>query len=986
MVYSCLELSVLVLSCAWTVQLHDLFIASATLNLVAALSMCALSFLEHSRSPRPSILLNGFLLLTILFDVAQTRTLWLSVVDRNEVTYARLFTATVALKAVLISLESLHKRRWMEWDVKLHSPEETSGLYGLGAFLWLNSLFISGYKKLLDVDDLFPLDRRMSAEVLQQSLAKRLEGADLQAGNHVLAKQLGRTLAVPLLLPVGPRIALTGFSFCQPFLIESLLNHLQQPPAEDTRNIDKGLIGASALIFAGIPISTAFYRYFQERALFMSRGCLTAAIYKKTTESKLSAAEDAAAVTLMSTDTERIRMGFMNLHEFWANIVEVAIGSWLLQRQLGAACVAPLLVLLVCAVVTSFLGRLSAPRQKTWMEKIEKRVGLTASVISNMKHLKISGLTVPVEEAIQAMRVDELKTGGKYRMIQILTTTTAFVPLNIAPLITFAVTARTLDVTTIFTSISYLFLLTDPLAQLFQAVPAVIAAFTCLTRIQSFLQTESRNDFRESLAPPVSEKPSISPPAKAPFALKVSNGSFGWVDGTFNLRDISVTIPSSSLTIVVGPIASGKSTFCKALLGEAPVSDGRVVMGAHFRRIGYCDQTPFLSNATIRENIVGFSTFDEKRYREVVEAAMLNQDLHVFPEHDQTKVGSNGITLSGGQKQRVSIARALYLESDLLLFDDVLSGLDADTEEEVFQRVFGSTGILKERGATAILCTHAVRHLPVADHIIALGPDGTLVEEGTFSDLVANKKYVHSLGVNASEGKRSGTNSPSAEDAMPLTIAKTKSARAAYADDTAAQARKLGDSRVYKHYLISVGVFWMSTFFITGCIAGFLYNFCTVWLKYWSEDVVSTNPAHPNGYYIGIYAFLRVGEVIMLFLFLLITLKILILRSGATLHKSALAAVIGAPLRFFTTTDLGVVTNLFSQDMTLIDGELPIALLNASIEVFISLGMAAIIASSSAWLVLSFPPIVILMYGIQKFYLRTSRQLRLLDLETKSPL
>lgn len=70
--------------------------------------------------------------------------------------------------------------------------------------------------------------------------------------------------------------------------------------------------------------------------------------------------------------------------------------------------------------------------------------------------------------------------------------------------------------------------------------------------------------------------------------------------------------------------------------------------------------------------------------------------------------GSNGITLSGGQKQRVALARALYPQTDLLVLDDVFSGLDTDTEDQVSDRIFGKTGLLKNRGTSAMLCTHSV--------------------------------------------------------------------------------------------------------------------------------------------------------------------------------------------------------------------------------------------------------------------------------------
>ena len=166
-----------------------------------------------------------------------------------------------------------------------------------------------------------------------------------------------------------------------------------------------------------------------------------------------------------------------------------------------------------------------------------------------------------------------------------------------------------------------------------------------------------------------------------------------------------------------------------------------------FRRIGFCDQTPFLSNGTIRHNIIGFSDFNEKRYREVLVATMLNVDLAALPSGEMTNVGSNGITLSGGQKQRVSLARALYLQSDLLILDDIFSGLDADTEEQVFQRVFGSDGLARRRNCTVILMTHSVKHLPAADHVVALSTEGAIAEQGTFPELMAQDGYIRGLGI-----------------------------------------------------------------------------------------------------------------------------------------------------------------------------------------------------------------------------------------------
>lgn len=953
--------------------------------------MLALSYLEHFRSPRPAIILNAYLFVTILLDIAQTRTLWLASVSSDEITYSRLFTTGVVAKALLIILESQQKTRWLIWDTKEHSPEETGGLYSLGAFAWPNKLFLMGYKRTLTLDDLYPLDQAMASNILHTKFANFVLKGPRNRKNG-LAMSTAKALAIPLLLPVGPRLALSAFQFCQPFLINSMLSYLQTPSEQSSRNDGYGLIGATALIYTGIAISGAIYWYLQERAVYMVRGLLAGAVYRKTLEAKLSAADDSAALTLMSADVERIIQGLLNIHELWANIIEVALACWLLSGQVGASFVAPLIVVGCCVVLTAFVARFAGPRQKTWMERIQKRVGLTSNVIGEMKHFKIAGLVGPVEEAIQQMRVDELKAGSRFRMIITWSIIIGYTPLCISPVMTFAFASRTLDTTTIFTSISYLLLLSNPLAILFQMVPGFTAALTCLTRIQMFLEKDSRVDYRKSESMRskgrmVTDRSTVHPAS----AMSISRGNFGWEEDKLTLQGINLDIPASQLTIVIGPIASGKSTLCKVILGEAPFAQGEVTMGLGWLpgKVGFCDQTPYLSNTTIRQNIVGLSAFDLERYNEVLETSMLLQDLAILPSGDLTKVGSNGLTLSGGQKSRVCIARALYLDSRFLVFDDIFSGLDADTEEQVFRAIFSPTGLLRRRNATAVLCTHSVKHLPLADHIVALGSDGKIVEQGPFLDLMTNKSgYVYSLGVNESSSEKSDEDITLASSDPPISSQKRPVARAETAGLTPKEdpERSSGDSTVFRHYFARVKIWITMAMVICSIGWGFFTNFTVIWLKFWSQDVESANPRHSTPFYLGIYAFFQISSLICLFMDCLAVLVATIQVAGARIHKEALATVINAPLKFFTTTDTGVVTNYFSQDMTLIDGSLPMSLLNSSAIVATCIGVAAVIATSSQFLIITYPFVAAILWGIQKFYLRTSRQMRLLDLEAKSPL
>lgn len=142
--------------------------------------------------------------------------------------------------------------------------------------------------------------------------------------------------------PVLPRLALVAFTFCQPLLINRFLEYLQSP--DESANIGYGLIGAYGVVYFGLAISTGFYWHGVYRWLALVRGALVSAIYKKTTEISITALDNSAAVTLMSTDIERIMFGLTNLHELWANVVQVGLSTWLLQRELGLASIAPVIV------------------------------------------------------------------------------------------------------------------------------------------------------------------------------------------------------------------------------------------------------------------------------------------------------------------------------------------------------------------------------------------------------------------------------------------------------------------------------------------------------------------------------------------------------------------------------------------------------------------------------------------------------------------
>ncbi len=223
------------------------------------------------------------------------------------------------------------------------------------------------------------------------------------------------------------------------------------------------------------------------------------------------------------------------------------------------------------------------------------------------------------------------------------------------------------------------------------------------------------------------------------------------LSGKSVIRNLSLSIPAGSTTAIVGRTASGKSTLISALPRLNAVADGSVFLDGHDINslplanlrslVGFAPQEAFLFSDTIANNIrfgvdrrpvppKGEAEF-QKAIDEAAMAAGLGRDLDRLPDGIHTIVGERGITLSGGQRQRVALARALATEAPLLILDDSLSSVDAETEREILQRL----GTIM-KGRTSILISHRLAAVRNADQIVVL-EDGEIAEIGTHEELLA---------------------------------------------------------------------------------------------------------------------------------------------------------------------------------------------------------------------------------------------------------
>ena len=969
-------------------------VALGALDFAASCLLLALSPLEHFKCYRPSILACSFLFLVLIYDITRCPSLWAASrhhdVDGDYAAFTGLFTAAIVVEFTFLVLESAQRRRWVAWDAADHSPEETSSVLSLGLYSWLNPLLWRGYHEALTMQHLFALDRTISVETLDarnmSSSSKKSTGTSTWHLLLWLAKSLGWSV----LLPVFPRLCLLGFTFCQPFFLQRLLNFLSSH--EDDSFTASGLIAVAVLIYFGIAISTALYWYYQERFQSLLRAFLISTIYRKTTHVLHVGDGDSAAVTLMSADVERIYTGLRLMHEVWANVIQIALTEWLLQQLLGLAFLTPLIVVLLGFAGSFALSRRAVRYQGAWMARVQARIGATSAVLTHIKDLRVSGMISPAAALMQREREDEIRVGERSRVLIAISASLSQLPQAVAPALAFAFGPHVLNETHAYTALSFLTLLTTPLLVVLQSLPIIAACVACLRRIKVFLIQEERvNERLSKSANDVSDKIEKLDAEIEAFVV-VRDGSFGWTTENAILKNVNLCLPRSSITFVVGPVASGKSTLCRALLGEVPYVQGSVVLRSD--KLGYCDQVPFLFNASIMENIIGFSSFDMVRYVGVIQATMLVEDLRNLPAGDRTIVGTKGVSLSGGQRQRVSLARALYHDAEILVLDDVFNGLDSSTQNLVCQSVFGPDGLLRRRGTTVIICTHSTHFLSIADHIVTLSSNGTIAKQSSFVENVQNEQRARRLGLTSASNPIIKLNKPGVgtselviQATKPTTVTSRPHIDVSFTKAQPAPAPSpTVDIGVYGHWLSTIGPLPLVLYLVLVVGIGFCSNFPTIWLKLWSADSMSPALEHSFAFWIGIYALLGTGVVLCVFPAGLIVLRTAVRLAGTDLHHAAVETVMHSSLRFLGNTDVGKVLNLFSQDMNIMDTQLPRMVNNLCICLAIVIGQAIVIAMSSAWLAVSYPFLVALLWVVQRIYLPSSKRLRILDLEAKTPL
>ncbi|KAI1461835.1 ABC transporter [Annulohypoxylon moriforme] len=945
---------------------NELHIASRALELAATLVLCALSWLKHRRSIRPSSTIILYLVACLIRDCFELPS---TIRGQRDWLMQDPILAQLVIEASLIATENLQKDLVRKTSSEDMSSEEKSSVLGRTFFWWIHPILYQGYHNILLGYDLPSIDTKLLSKPTRIAALHAWEKRLRPENGMTLPRVLLKCLIRPFLFAIPPRLFLTLFRYSQPIIIRQAILFVTTDELRNQTWTGPSLVMAATVVYVGLAISTTAYQHRLNKLRIMVRAALVALIHDKTMNSYVETISEGKVLTLANTDVDNLDTIGEMLHETWGQILEVIIGIAMLAWEVGWFSLVPIFIIFLCSRVSQYVARNLRSRSGSWNEATQSRISMTSSAISAIKNIKMLGLQDAISTRIEKLRRNELHKANSVRWMSTAYNASANANGMFAPVLTlvlYAISAKmrgsALDTGTAFTTIAILTMVTHPANMVMTFVPKIVASFASFERIQNFLLEPSRQDYRIDISnsKAVTESGSSESGLDAILCPAVSVEGLSVGESRLALKEINLSVKQGSIVVVSGATASGKSTLARSILNEVPFA-GTVAVSS--KRIGYCSQIPWLPNGSISQVITDFhdgSAIDLMWYETVVDACGLVKDIDALPEGDDTFIGSRGTNLSGGQRQRVALARAIFARTDVLILDDPFSALDGGTENRIVENLFGHEGLFRKLETTVLLITNSTQYFRLADEIIVL-KDGGIKERGEWSELTSRDPGISKIIMSESDEHKVSVTEGS--DLLPQQ-------QRSYDDIIIDSKRKTGDSTLYSYYIKAAGL--GNSSFMVSCTA--IYSFFITFPQYWVKMWTGSEPRN-DWFFIGGYVILN---------FIAATNLRMAPHSGLILHSKLLHTIICAPLTYFSITDNGSILNRFSQDLELVDRQIAAALSSTSVQTFKLLVQVIILFVSQKLLTFSLPICLILVYAVQKVYLRTSRQLRLLELESRS--
>ncbi|KAJ6563153.1 multidrug resistance-associated ABC transporter [Mycena vulgaris] len=607
------------------------------------------------------------------------------------------------------------------------------------------------------------------------------------------------------------------------------------------------------------------------------------------------------------------------------------LGTYFLYSILGWSAFVGLGLMVLLAPVPGMVAKLTRSAKTAQLRGTDARVQKVTETMNVLRMVKLFGWMSFSEKQINEKREEELVWVKRAQLLNVFTIIIGKVLPTVSMLASYtiyvripalaAVMKQPLTPSIVFSSLAVFDSLGYRIRLFLFYLNNTITGKVSLDRIDTFLH---ETELLDVFTAPISEP---HPDDLHERGIGFHNATFTWaaeqIDDQptrqFKLR-IDDLIFRPGLNIVTGPSASGKTSLLLALLGEMhfiPAAPESWFNLPRSNGVAYCDQTSWVLNDTIRNNILFGTPMDEERYKKVLYQCALELDLALLEAGDQSEVGERGLTLSGGQKARVALARAVYSHASILLLDDVLAALDVHTSVWIVRNCLSGDLLV---GRTVILVTHNVDiTAPIAAYCVTVR-NGTVWDQGLVSEVMAVNKDLRTAAEVTDEGTEKVEDLVAAKE-----VTKTAGGKLIVSEEVAIGHVSWKSVKPYFVALVGNHTILLPIMYAY-CLFG--AHIASVVQKYylgvkWSALYEDHEPSEVSvSYHLGVYT--AIMAVALSFTSLdAILFMFGSIRGSKAVHKSLIASVLQTTLRWLDTTPVSRIIARCTSDVAALDGMLP---------------------------------------------------------------
>lgn len=915
-------------------------------------------------------------------------------------------------------------------------------------FWWVFPVLRMGYKRTLQPNDLWVMDERISIETLFEQFTQHFDWYFNKAREDYKHKHPDATQEEILENAALPKYALVKallftfkwqyfFAFLamavsncassfSPMLTKRVINFVEEKALYPGLKVNKGIgyaIGSCVMMLVNGVLFNHFFHNSQLTGVQVKSVLMKAILTKSFNLSGYSRHKfpNGKITSLMTTDLSRLELAIMFQPLLAAIVVAVVICVVQLIVNLGAIALVGVGIFFSSLFILIYAFKKMISVRMATNKFTDARVTLMREILNSMKMIKFYAWEDAYEASVEEQRSKEISKTRVMQLTRNFVTAMAVCLTNISSMVTFLAMYKIDDGKRspgdIFSSLSLFQVLNLQMFFLPMALGTAVDGAIALKRIQELLEAaEEEHDVELDALPYEDEN----------VALKMVDASFEWENyeleeakedakerggdarevgkhGEFDdtektsfngFHDLNFEIEKGELIIITGSIGTGKSSLLNAMAGFMQKKSGTIYKNGSLLLCGY----PWVQNASVRDNILFGSPYDEVKYNEVLRVCSLQDDLNILPAGDRTEIGERGITLSGGQKARINLARSVYKTLDIYLFDDVLSAVDA----RVGKHIMDECMLGRLAGKTRILATHQLSLIARASRVIYLGTDQSF-DIGTVDELKKRNpgfvKLMDFSNQSAKDEEEKEGNPDDSESNTPYDLPEKETTELEKQISKKSQigeksADPLADGkltskeeravngisfRIYKEYIAAgcgkMGLLVLPFYLLLLVATTFTLLFSSVWLSFWTENKFKYRT---TGFYMGLYVFFvflnyfcTTGQFTLL--------CYLGLTAAKWLNLKAVKRILHTPMSFIDTTPIGRILNRFTKDTDTLDTELTESVRLFVYQVANITGVVVMCIIYLPWFAIAIPFLFIAFALIADHYQSSSREIKRLE-------